>query len=712
MILVIAVGVVCFSRLEFSAQFSPFGLSSNEEIEVYEHINKQFVKQENRKGSVYILEKKDLWKTREDFTRLAQITKGFEEELNTEIQSITNFSFPVKGLFGFSYRPLLRLNSHTEFERTKRKLQKMDYAHSKFISRNGKYTLLFIAEIQELSEVQKNKLSILLGKKCNGHFYSPSNDKNETKSLVLESVFIGFAALVFVLLGFYWMTKSLVGLPLLGLVILFNIALTFLFMYVFRIPFSMNMIAIPCLLVILSFSDIMHVFHYQATHFQHFNSDKELREKMLAKIGWPMLLTSVSNLIGFVIFLLISKNQMLTQMAIVSFFGVIVAYLSSRFIIVPLMDRETVYIKNANHSKFNAFALKYSGHFRRHKRLLIGAVLVLFLAASSWLYSAFKVDLKLENYVSSSSANFTSGEILSKHFFGAKSGEILVELPDDKTVWTYSHQKQIERLEMEIQKVFHPLHLISSNSLIKRYNQINVNGNPSAYRLMSNLKENDIAPYLTALGGESIISKDRKLTRISWGFKDEGISENLAKFEKLKQNISGFSGSNLKYQISGKSFLSDRSVLLYSKQLIWGLLAALFLTSVLLLFYLKSFRLAFGAFLVNAFPLVICLLLMLFSKIQINPQSLFLLSVLAGLCIDDSIYLIGYRNRTLDDLVLFPISVTTVVLGLAFFALIFSSYIWLREFSGIFIVGLLLAFIMDIFIFPLFMKFPKVFDGK
>lgn len=713
MIVVILLGMIAFGRLSFLPQFSPFGLASNDEIMAYKCAQNEFDSDTTSKGSIYILENMQGWKSFESFELLESIRLKFEKTLKTNVHSITNLTTPYKGLLGYSQRSVLDLKSKEKYKKSVLKLDKMAFVKSKFLSQNSKYTLLFIDEVQEINKERDRRITKAFGNNVSGFHYSSSNNKKaETKSLISESIIIGLVALLLVLLGFYFLTKSMKGLLLIGLVILFNLSVTFTFMFMFGIPFSMNMIAIPCLLIILSFSDLMHIFHFQSVNAKDCESSEELRKNMISKIGFPMILTSVSNLIGFVVYLFLSDNEMLSELAIVSIVGVVVAYLSSRYLVIPLIDTKTTYIQLAENAVLNRLNFKIGNWRQSKKRVLIIVTVLLFIVPAIFLISRFEVNLKVENYISSNSKNHRAGEILTKQFFGSKSGEILIKTKDAKTKWTYAHQLAVQKIEKEIQEIFEPMHLTSSNSLIKRYNQISIQGNPNAYRLVKNVDAEVISQFVQELGGREIVSKDGKLSRVKWGFQDKGIPENLAKFDKLQKTLSANSDLSLDYEITGKSLMADSSVRHYSRRIIWGFLIAVLFSSIIILIYLKSVRLSIGTFLVNAIPLVIGLLLMLNSNVQINPQSLFLLGILGGLCLDDSIYLMGYRSKKINDLVLFPISVTSIVLALAFISLIFSSYPWLQNFAVIFIIGLALAFVLDVFVYPLFMNFTKKQDDQ
>ena len=91
---------------------------------------------------------------------------------------------------------------------------------------------------------------------------------------------------------------------------------------------------------------------------------------------------------------------------------------------------------------------------------------------------------------------------------------------------------------------------------------------------------------------------------------------------------------------------------------------------------------------------------------------LFFLSILVGICVDDSIYIITQNDKYSGNLHIFPIFVTSTVLAVGFIALAFSNFEWIRPFAWIFLVGIGMAYVMDLFILPLFFNRNANFDER
>ena len=102
---------------------------------------------------------------------------------------------------------------------------------------------------------------------------------------------------------------------------------------------------------------------------------------------------------------------------------------------------------------------------------------------------------------------------------------------------------------------------------------------------------------------------------------------------------------------------------------------------------------------------------MLYLELSITPLTLFFLSILLGVCVDDSIYLITQNRKGFNALHVVPIFITSFVLSLGFLSLAFSSFEWIQPFGWIFVIGISLAYILDLFVLPLFLNRKAIFGN-
>jgi hypothetical protein len=167
---------------------------------------------------------------------------------------------------------------------------------------------------------------------------------------------------------------------------------------------------------------------------------------------------------------------------------------------------------------------------------------------------------------------------------------------------------------------------------------------------------------------------------------------------------------NIEFKLSGLSYLADQGNYTFSKTLIKGWILGILISTILLSLYLKSPYKGFAIFLVNALPIFTVLIIMPHIGLDINPQSLFLLTILSGLCIDDSIYIMIQEKakRTFNP---YPVIVTSIVLLSGFLTFSFSSYDWLSPFALLFLIGIVIALFLDLLVLPLLLRLNNKMNG-
>lgn len=696
------IGVICFLNFEFEPHYSSFGLSDDSFKEEYQIVDSKFKKEPAKDLTIIVLERESGWHDFEDFKLIDNITHELSSMSSFEsVSSITNIEFPKKGIVGYSKGHLFNIGSRNSFLKTKNTINSLNDIARKFIDKERRITLIYCSPISENVNVPMETVRQLAGEEVDCSLVELTKEIQQEDSILKETTSIALLVLLIVLLTFYYFTRSFLAMLITAGFIGCNLGLTFLVQYILGISFSLGMVSIPSLVIILSFSDLMHVLYLQSIYSSKCSSNEELRAKIRAKIKVPMLLTSVTNLIGFIIILTLSKTSGLSQMVTIALIGVVIAYLNSRFVLISFIQRTPVYLGRLKWQKISRPKVLNNSLYR--KGVILTTVLVSIIL-SVVLIRNYKVGFNIKNYKSTVSQLDNERAELANHFFGNKSIEVVVDYENGVDKWSYESQLLHEKAENLIRKNFNAKYISSINNLVRRYNYIESFGHEKAYRLRTSLEESDINPHIEILGGEQLVSKDGGLTKMIFGFTSTGLRSDLNKYNQLENDLKEISSSSIKFRLLSKAIESDRSMQYYSIRILIGLFLGIFCAALIMTIVKKSVLLGFGTLLVNVIPVLIGACMMLILNIQINPQSLFLLSILMGVCLDDSIYLSGYKKNSFNELMFFPLFVTSFVLGLGFFALYFSSYPWLSDFSLIFIVGVLSAFLLDMFVYPLFMK--------
>jgi predicted RND superfamily exporter protein len=196
---------------------------------------------------------------------------------------------------------------------------------------------------------------------------------------------------------------------------------------------------------------------------------------------------------------------------------------------------------------------------------------------------------------------------------------------------------------------------------------------------------------------------------------DEG---SLATLEKLKSLENENIASGLKFNYSGAGYLFDILGNDLTRQLIFGLLIAIF--SIGLVFFLLN-KFDFNYFIIaivpNLTPIVVCVGLLYLNGFYFSLSNAFIFTIVFGLIIDDSIHLISaYANarkrkisksESLDVVVSKTgdaILKTTLIVIICLFPLSFSEFKSVSQLSVITILSAFIAVFFDLVYLPLIIK--------
>jgi predicted RND superfamily exporter protein len=710
-VLVTALGFYLARNITVETDQSGYNLASVAAREQFEAIQARFA-EPGPGQSVLILEHDIGWNSLAALRHQAKILDFWQAMPGvTAVSGITNVVYPRQAVLVVKKEPFLNLKDEDAFAERLQEWEAFRDITGKFISADKRYALLFIATENGsgLSEeaIRRFNQSDLLTEQINVHYLQNDLIAQEVKRLTRnDAVQLAIISTLFILLSFYLLTRSLRGLLLILLMVAFNLALTLMFMMAAGIPFTVHMITIPCIVIVLSFTDIMHILYHQRLYIASGADGSNFRQQIIKSVQLPMLATSLTNMVGFLVFLILSENEYLSNFALVSIVGVFIAFLSSRLLIIHVISPERPLIKRTGFSGLAKLHDGLSAIISKQSRLVMIVLAFLTLMVISLISFQFTIDSAEGDLMAKESPLTRAGTILKEEFFGDKQAEVIIEMKGEE-LWSTRVIHLIDSLEADITQIFSPAYIESPALAVRRYRRFQRNGHPEAFTLpiqMTRFLKADLERYGEVFGAGSLVSTDRKLSRISFGFANAGLEASRRQYRELEERLRTYESKGLSFELTGSSYLSDQGSYKFTIKIIIGLLVGIVFASLLTFAFIKSFRQSLVLIFVNLFPVLTVLALMLMVGIAITPLTLFFLSLLAGICVDDSIYIVMQQRRAVQRLHIFPIIITSVVLAVGFIALGFSNFLWVRPFSWVFLVGILLALVMDLLLLPQFMS--------
>lgn len=708
MFCVIGAAAFVAGDIPFDSDPDPYALIPQKDRDALESFESSFGRGEPM--TLIIMKNKGNWDSYTDFQTLDSATNWWKHD-TIEAVSITNVPFPVKTMLRIKKEPFLKLESEKKFERWYEKADQFSDITSKFLSKNRQYALIFVLA----SEYNPKKIAAFKNKFESKEIAVLPLDYSEIESELQssnqrESLLLAGVSLLIILVLFYVLTGSLRGLGFILGTIGFSLSLTTLFIYFSGIQFSVHMVAIPCMLVVLSFTDLMHLLYAHHSLRKEAKDNRSLQKELAKTLHRPMLLTSLTNIVGFILFLILANNMTLTEIALVSIAGVVFAFLSSRYLAILLLTKKVTYFPKSTGKQWIKLHEDIVTALRpKRKILLIGSTAITLLLGFILLKTA---DINNVPFVTTGkSESFEAAHIVSDNFFGDRTASVHFEYEKKGDFWNQKTMQYLEKTEAVIDSLFNPIIVSSPTIIAKRYHRFQRNGHPGAFTLPVHYND-EFLNNTEKLGGSSVISKKEKNARIQFSFADIELKESLKKMDVLEKMLKENPPPNgVKATLSGRAYLNDHATYNFSENILYGILLSIIFGAFVVFVYVKNFSIGIATLIANTLPLLVAIAVMQLSGSQLNPISLFFFTVIMGLCVDDSIYLILHRNAGSKGAV-YPIAITSAVLAIGFASFLFSSHDWIQPFGWIFIAGILVAFLFDAFLLVLFTDRNSTFDAN
>lgn len=631
--------------------------------------------------------------------------------------------------------PYLRFNNDSLLQKDRIIIKNTTHFIRDFISPNEKTLLIlvqckpqltnedckiFLEDITKLIKKIPFKEYRLAGR-IKAQNYIVDKMKWEFVMLALLTI-IGLCAII------YYTYRTIYAVLLCAGVVSLGLLFTLFAMIVLGHQLNVVSIILPNILFVVGVSDSVHVFN---SYISLINSGKSKLDALLTTIkdiGLATFLTAITASIGF--FTLISVNVLpISDFGIFSALGILIIFVISFTLLPALLFLLPTFqlADDKNLLKDNWFITMYHT-VNRYQRFIIVCFVVaavpVFVGISKLEVNNFFTEELRENDPHKKDFMFFDAT-----FGGVRPFELAIQCKDTSvTMFDYRIVKSIEKIEYYLKNTYKVSGITSSNTLVKLANQLNNNGADTAYCVSKNdsthvVNNNIIAIMQQREELRAVITDDALNARITGRIEDIGALRAKKINAEFYQFINTTIDTNLiSCRITGIGTILDKNNDYLTENLMNGLITELLAIALLMGLLFRSLPITFIALIPNIIPLAFIAALMGFLGIHLNLSSSILFNIAFGICVDDTIHLLGAfrinikkgmnKNEALYDAYLHSgkaVATTTVILIIGFAVLLLS------DFNGIFNTGLLVgvtlvvALFSDLFLLQiLIQKFYKI----
>lgn len=609
--------------------------------------------------------------------------------------------------------------NNSEMDSLKNHLQQMPFYNGLLINTNTNATLMAITFDQKiLNTVARNPILKEIEAKANAfskstniqvHISGLPYIRTATSKLVSNEfvLFLGLSILVSALiLLIFFRSFSAVFFPILVVImgVIWSVGTLVLLGYEITILTGL----IPPLIVIIGIPNSILLLNKYHNELKKHGNKQEALSITVERIAVTTLIANVTAAIGFGV-LYFTGSELLMQFGSVAALNVMFTWLMC-LCLIPIIFSYLPIPKgkaNAEHQpNFLDHLLAKTDVLVQHKsKLIYLTTLILTLISLIGIYK-INVNGYVVDDLPKSSQILTDLKFFEKNFEGILPLEISVDTKRKNGILSLSNLNKIDKMERMIAAYPEFSRSISLNTGLKYASQAFYNGDPTFYRLPTDIEKNFILMYAANSGKgngnmlTNFVDKDKQTARISFQMADVGSKRLDSLLLVLKPRIDSIlSPKRYNVTLTGSSIIFSKGTDYLLKHLVESIALAIVLISLLRLAQFKSLGIMFISLLPNIVPLVITAGLMGFFNIPLKPSTILIFTIAFGLASDQTIYFLTRYQQELtltnysigkvvsDTIRETGVSMTHIALILFFGFGIFTA----STFGGTVVLGLLLS---------------------
>jgi predicted RND superfamily exporter protein len=648
-----------------------------------------------------------------------------------QVQSLTQLKFPRKTPFGPVPVPVLDWSDSTQLAQAAERLPKDPRFSGRLISEAGTDIIVFVKTTDNLTIEQARELRAKLDPVLESYAPQPYHTLGRayiTTELVDMQIWevgkssVIAAALIAVVMFFLF--RKRVGIFISLTSILVTLFLFFGYLAWTGRSLSVMSALFPIIMIIVGTSDVIHIMSKYLDEGARDKSRKRSLFITIKEIGLATFLTSITTAIGFAS-LSYSRITSIQEFGYNAAVGVLIAYVT------------VIFFTSAWLSFYDHKALRKQGKVDQWWSRNLMAVYEFTLRRSKWIWWSLPVGLAVAlwgfSLVSTNyniTDNLPEGYKITEDFLyfedvfgGYRPYEYALEAQDEGEVWDYEKMKAISDLETYlrqleyVQRVNGPAEIFSFLHMYEHKNKIDSFRFPPSRTEYEQYKD-QLSRLSAQTATQNLIGRNGKKARVSSTIRDIGAdSVKWAQAHIRDWFEDKAEEANLSFKATGTGVILDKNAEYVRSSLLYGLLMAVGIVSLIMALLFRSGSMLFIALVPNIVPLVMAGALLGFTGTELEAGIAIIFAVVFGIAVDDTIHFLSKyklaRNKGLDQETALQITftetgkailLTSIILFAGFMILFFSAHPPTRTVGWLIAVTLVSALAADVMIIPLLLR--------
>lgn len=537
-----------------------------------------------------------------------------------------------------------------------------------------------------------------------------------TSELVMFLIFSVILIFIFLWIAF----RSLWGLLLPQIVLVFSLIWVLGFMVIFNEPINIILSILPSIMFVVTMSYVIHLINRYLDYLRSGMAKYDALSLSLKEVGLATFMNAFTTSVGFLSLYFIDVEPVqtfgiVTGIGVLITFAVSIVVLPVSFYIFPSPSKitETKEIPFWNRFLRRMFVL----NFRKRKLILTVSII------ATLVFGACTFLLQTNNYMLDDLRSHEpikqDFNFLDEHYGGIRPLEYAIHIKGDYDCWDEEVLSELDKLETYLTDTYKAKINLSLVSYLKVLNQAAHNGSKEYFKLPETRREiKQFKPIIKlAEQGKLLrvaVDSTEKNVRISANIPDWGnqrvTKENEKFFNFIKKSIDP---SIISVRYTGTAQLMDKNISKLSSSLVEGIAFSVLLIVLMMLVIYRSPKLVFLSVLPNLLPLVVLSGMMGLLGVELKISTAIIFTISLGIAFDDSIQFLAKYKIELDKGTsnIFALKtaylmtgkgmiVSSLIVCSGFLTLLFSS------FTGTFMMGLMVSLTLFVALVSVVMLLP------